>query len=71
MARRIAAHTLSRRKRAKQLEEVLGFELIRKMDERRPKMMFAPSVNRSLDLVAWVTVIAWLAYLVVFICRGV
>ena len=69
MARRITAHTYSRKARALELEAILGFELLTKMDERRPKM-FAPRVNRTLDVITWATVVAWLAYLVVFICKG-
>ncbi len=69
MARRITSHTCSRRARAVELEEALGFELLTGMERRRPRM-FAPGVNVMLDIVTWSAVGGWLAYLGALLLRG-
>ena len=61
MARRITAYTQSRKQRADELEQILGFELMSMVHKRMPKTKI-PGINKILDLVMSVSIIGWLVY---------
>jgi hypothetical protein len=61
MARRITAYTQSRKQRADELEQILGFELMSMVHKRMSKTKI-PGINKILDLVMSVSIIGWLVY---------
>jgi hypothetical protein len=61
MARRITAYTQSRKQRADELEQILGFELMSMVHKRMPKPKI-PGINKILDFVMFVSIIGWLVY---------
>ncbi len=65
MARRITAYTQSRKQRADELEQILGFELMSKVHKRMPKTNI-PGINKILDFVMLVSIIGWLVYVGVY-----
>ena len=65
MARRITAYTQSRKQRADELEQILGFELMSKVQKRMPKTKI-PGINKILDFVMSVSIIGWLVYVGVY-----
>ena len=65
MASRITAYTKSRKKRADELEQILGFKLMSELHNRMPKMI-VPGINRLLDSVMLASFIAWILYFLAY-----
>jgi hypothetical protein len=63
MASRITAYTRSRKNRAVELEQLLGFKLMTtRIQESR-----VPSINKMLNFVIAISILGWVVYLIVYV----